>query len=47
MWVGESGCQQRKRKKSKEEWQISHTKVKMSYLEIKKIREKETEKIKY
>jgi hypothetical protein len=45
--VGESGCQQLKRKNSKEEWRISHTKIKMSYLEIKKMREKETEKIKY
>jgi hypothetical protein len=28
-----------KEKKSKEEWRISHTKIKMSYLEIKKMRE--------
>jgi hypothetical protein len=43
----ESNCQQLKRKQSKEELRINHTKIKMSYLEIKKMRKKETEKIKY
>ncbi len=46
MCVGESGCWP-KRRKSKVEWRISRTKIKMLYLETKKIREKETEKIKY
>jgi hypothetical protein len=43
IWLGGSGCQQLCRKKSKEDGQISHPKIKLSYLEIKKMRE--TEKI--